>query len=98
MINLAYTQHVKINLQNFFLPFSDSLDLNKERELALSLFTGILFRQISWCIIIRFSRNILIITESLYRDIVVIVSHVSWLYRIVRYPAIPTPTSYVLRG
>ncbi len=29
--------------------------------------------------------------ESLYRDIIFIVSHVSWIYRIVRYPAIPTP-------
>ncbi len=58
------------------------MDLNKERQLALNLFTGI-FRQISWCIITGFSRKILIIAELLYRDIIVIVSHVSWLYRIV---------------
>ncbi len=68
------------------------MDLNKERKLALNLFTGNLFRQISWCIIIEFSRNISIIAESIYRDIIIIVSHVSWLYRIVRYSATPTPT------
>ncbi len=50
MINLAYTQHVKIDLQNFFLLFSNSLDLNKERKLALNLFTGIfldIYRDVS---------------------------------------------------
>ncbi len=91
MINLLNL--FKLIYRTFFLLFYNSLDLNKERKLALNLLTGILFRQISWCIIIGFSRNILIIAESLYRDIIVIVSHVSWLYRIVRYPAIPTPNT-----
>ncbi len=44
-------------------------------------------RQILWCIIIGFFRNILIIAESLYRD--------SWYYRTVRYPVIPTPSSNI---
>ncbi len=39
-----------------------------------------------------------IIAESLYRDSIVIVSHVSWLYRIVRYPAIPTPSGIYINA
>ncbi len=89
---------LKLIYRIFFLLFSNSLDLNKERKLALNLFTGILFRQMSWCIIIGFSRNILIIAELLYCDSIVIVSHVSWLYRIVRYPAIPTPSVLWAKG
>ncbi len=87
IINLTYS-----TCWNWFTKqFSNSLDLNKERKIVLNLFTRILLRHISWCIIIGFSRNILFTAESLYRDIIVIVSHVSWLYRIVRYPAIPSP-------